>query len=273
MKRAIAIIACVISTSGIAAADEPAEDPQALLHDATQALVSARPGDAIAKLEALGDRGVVDAVVSFDRGVAYAERVRSGGERPGDLGHAAHGFEEALRLTHDPALKNDARHALATVRAEIARRRARAGDTVDIEHGVSLGRSIVEVAHENVWALAAALTSIVLAIAIVLRGFARSPRMKIAAGTTCGIAGALSVAMLLLVWSARDARLHVVEGVVVAPDVRLFDARRLALEGAAPVAEGTRVRMLDESGGFTHVSIGATEGWLPQNAVLPLARR
>lgn len=273
MKRAAAIAFCLVFTSGIAAADEPAEDPQALLREATQALVNARPGDAIAQLEALGDRGVVDAVVSFDRGVAYAERVRAGAERPGDLGHAAHGFEEALRLTHDPALKRDATQALAVVRAEIARRRARAGDTVDIEHGASLGRSIVEVAHENVWALAAALTSLVLAVAIVLRGLARSARLKIAASTTCGIAGSLSLAMLVLVWAARDARLHVVEGVVVAPDVRLFDARRLALEGAAPVAEGTRVRILDESAGFTHVSLGATEGWLPQSAVLPLARR
>jgi hypothetical protein len=257
-----------------ARADEPAEDdPSVLLQAATDALAGERPAEAIAKLEALGDRGIVDPVVSFDRGLAYAERVRAGAERPGDLGHAAHGFEEALRLTRDATLQKDAARGLATVRAEIARRRARAGDTVDIEHGASLGRSIVELAHENVWAFAALTLSVVFAIAIVLRSRISAPRVRVAASTTAGISGAFFGIALLLAWAARDARLHVVEGVVVAPDLRLFDARRLALEGAAPVAEGTRVRILDESGGFTHVNVAGVEGWLPQSAVLPLAKR
>jgi len=80
---------------------------------ATDALAGGKPGDAIALFEALADRGVVDENVSFDRGLAYAARVRIGAEQPGDLGRAAHGFEEARALTTDKALERDAFSALA----------------------------------------------------------------------------------------------------------------------------------------------------------------
>src|SRR5262245_40019358 len=124
-------------------ADDPAQDttepreetdPAALFRGANEALAGNRPSEAIAKLEALADRGVVDAVVSFDRGLAYAARVRAGAEQAGDLGRAAHGFEEARELTHDTALATDATNALAVVRSEIARRRSRSGESIEIEH-------------------------------------------------------------------------------------------------------------------------------------------
>ena len=63
-----------------------------------QALDDGRPGDAIADFEALGDRGVVDPVVSFNRALAYAARVRGGNALPGDLGRTALGLEEARAL-------------------------------------------------------------------------------------------------------------------------------------------------------------------------------
>lgn len=277
MKRAIVTALFVALSSAPVRAEEPApdltDDPAVLFRDAADALAGGRPADAVAKLEALGDRGVVDPVVSYDRGLAYAERVRTGAERPGDLGHAAHGFEEAKRLTRDSALREDAARALAAVRAEIARRRARAGDTVDVEHGASLGRSIVDIAHENVWAALAAVFSFVLAAGIVARARSSASRARVAASTVAGISGALFAIAIVVSWIARDTRRNVTEGVVVAPDVRLFDQRRLALEGAAPVAEGTLVRILDESAGFTHVSVAGVEGWLPQHVVLPLAKR
>src|SRR5689334_11264504 len=78
---------------GIAAhADEPQatvedQDPATIFREANDALAGERPSDAITKLESLGDKGVVDAVASFDRGLAYARRVRAGAtvEQPGDL--------------------------------------------------------------------------------------------------------------------------------------------------------------------------------------------
>jgi hypothetical protein len=271
------LLAAGLSTLGGAARAQDAEgreelDPGALFRAANAALGAERPGEAIAKLEALGDRGVVDAVVSFNRGLAYAARVRAGGEQPGDLGRAAHGFEEARELTNDRALAADATSALAIVRSEIARRRSRAGESVEIEHGFSLGRSIVELLPENVWAGIAAVMALLLSAAILLRRRATAPRAKVAATTAASITGALLLATAILAWAARDARLHLREGIVTTSGARLLDARHLAMDGVPPIPEGVRARVLDESAGFSRVVIGRAEGYLPSSAVLPLAR-
>lgn len=255
------------------AAHEEETDPVALFRGAHEALIAERPGEAIAKLEALADRGVVDAVVSFDRGLAYAARVRAGSEQPGDLGRAAHGFEETRELTHDPSLASDATSALTIVRSEIARRRSHAGDPVEIEHGFSLGRSIVDLLPENAWAGIAAFMAVALSIAIVARRVTKLPRAKVAATTAGAIAGSLLLITSLLVWVARDARLHLREAIVIAQNGRLLDVRHLAIDGVAPVPEGVRVRVLDEGAGFSRIVVGGAEGYLPSSSVLPLAKR
>lgn len=270
------LLACAAFT-GTARADEDAPqeetNPAALFRGAQEALAADRPGEAIAKLEALADRGVVDAVVSFDRGLAYAARVRAGAEQPGDLGRAAHGFEETRELTRDPSLAADATSALTSVRSEIARRRSRAGDSVEIEHGFSLGRSIVDLLPENVWAALAAVMALALSAAILVRHRVTLPRAKVAATTSGAIAGSLLLITSVLAWAARDARLHLREGVVIAPNARLLDARHLAMDGVAPVPEGARARIVEESGGFSRVIVGSLDGYLPSSAVLPLAKR
>ncbi|MBX3219691.1 MAG: hypothetical protein KF795_04165 [Labilithrix sp.] len=277
MRASFAVLLACVAFAGSARAEEDAPheelDPAALFRGAHDALVADRPGEAIAKLEALADRGVVDAVLSFDRGLAYAARVRGGGEQPGDLGRAAHGFEETRELTRDPTLAADATSALAIVRSEVARRRSRAGESVEIEHGSSLGRSIVDLLPENAWAVIGAVMALALSVGIVARRRATLPRAKVAATTSSAIAGSLLVASAVLAWAARDARLHLREGVVIAPNARLLDARHLAMDGVAPVPEGVRARIVDEGAGFSHVVVGGADGYLPSSAVLPLARR
>jgi hypothetical protein len=248
-------------------------DPAALFRAATDALAGARPVEAIAKLEALGDRGVIDAVVSFDRGLAYAGRVRAGAEQPGDLGRAAHGFEEARELSRDSALIADATKALTDVRAEVAHRRSRAGDPIELETGTSLGRSIVKLLPENVWALLAAACSLALAVGIVLRSKARVRRLKVAGTTTCAVAGGLLVVFSLVLAEARNVRLRVREAVVIAPSTRLLDDKHVAMLSVAPLPEGARVELLDEGADFAHVLAGRAQGWLPSSAVLPMAKR
>jgi hypothetical protein len=247
-------------------------DPKALFQAATDALAGDRPTLAIAKLEALGDRGVIDPVVSYDRGLAYAGRVRAGAEQPGDLGRAAHGFEEARELSHDSALVSDATTALAAVRAEVAKRRSRAGDPIELEHGVSLGRSIVKLLPENVWAILAALCSLALTVGIFVRARAQVRRLKVAGTTTCAIAGGLLFVLALVVQSARDIRLHVREAVVIAPATRLLDEKHVALLSVAPLPEGERVQLLDEGSDFAHVIAGRAVGWLPSSAIVPMAK-
>jgi hypothetical protein len=276
LASVILSIGAVAGTVAVARADDtpPEEtDPATLFQGANEALAAGRPSEAIAKLEALADRGVVDAVVSYNRGLAYAARVRAGAEQAGDLGRAAHAFEEARELTRDASLSKDATSALATVRSEIARRRSRSGESVEIEHGLSLGRAVVDLLPENVWAAAAAFMTVALSIAIVVRRRQRMSRAKVAATTAGAIAGALLVATSALAWAAREARLHVREGVVIASSARLLDARHLAMDGVAPIPEGLRVRILEEGGGFSKISVAGIEGFLPSSVVLPIAKR
>lgn len=271
-----ALFAAVLLSSPRVARAEPEvtdEDPAKLFDKATQAIAGERHGEAIALLEALGDRGIVDASASFNRGLAYALRVRGGGEQPGDLGRAAHGFDEARTLTHDASMAKEAERSARLVRAEVARRRARGGEAAPIDGGASLGRAIVDLLPENVWGGASALSALVLTIFVVVRALAGSPRAKVGANTTLGVSGALMALTALLAWSARDVRLHVRDGVVIAPAARLLDERHLAQNGVAPIAEGARVRLVEDAGGFSHVSAAGFDGYLPSSAVLPIAKR
>lgn len=279
MRRRVGLPLLLLSFAATTAmGDEPPpaldeQDPSALFREATDALAGDRPADAIAKLESLGDHGVLDPVVSYDRGLAYALRVRAGAEQPGDLGRAAHGFEEARALSADDALIDDATRALVAVRAEVARRRARAGDPVEVQHGVSLGRSIVGLLPENAWAMLGVAFSLVLAAAIATRARARAPRAKVAATTTSAISGALLAIAALLAWAARDARLHLREGIVIAPGARLLDERHLAKDGASALPEGARVRIVNEAGGYSRIEVGGESGDVSSSAVLPIAKR
>lgn len=248
------------------------QTPDAIFRAATDALSGDRPADAIVTLESLADHGVVDPVASYDRGLAYALRVRAGAEQPGDLGRAAHGFEEARELSSDPALVADATRALVAVRAEVARRRSRAGDPVELSSGVSLGRSIVRLLPENAWAGLAVAFSLVLAVAIVLRARVAAPRAKVAATTTAAVSGALLVLATLLAWAARDARLTLREGVIVAPSARLLDERHLARDDVAALPEGARVRILEEAGEYDRIAVAGEEGFVQTSAVRPLAK-
>jgi len=262
------------AASGLASApDEGEADPAALFRSATDALAGDRPADAIARFEALGDRGVVDPVLSYDRGLAYAARVRAGAGHPGDLGRAAHAFEEARELSSDAALVADATRALAAVRAEIARRRARTGDPIEIDSGVSLGRSIVQLLPENAWAILAALSSLAMCVGIVVRARASERRAKVAGTTTASVAFGVLLVTALLVHSARDARLHLREAVVIAEGTRLLDDRRIAIADVGALPEGARVQLQEEGTDFARVVVGRTTGVLPSSAILPLAKR
>ncbi len=275
MKRpllALLVLAALGALGPRARADDEPRTPAAILKAGTDALAGERPNEAIAELETLNDRGVTDPVVSFDRGLAYAARVRAGSEQPGDLGRAAHGFEEAKELTHDMRLGKDAATALAAVRSEIARRRARAGDPVQIEHGFSLGRAIVDVLPENAWAGIAGLMAIILTIAILLRRLAVQPRAKVAATTTAAVAGLLLVVGAGLTYAARDARRNLREGILVVSNARLLDAKHLPRDGADPLPEGLRVRIVDEDNGYSRIAFAGGDGVIPTTSVLPLAR-
>jgi hypothetical protein len=249
------------------------DDPAAVFAQGTQALRDGRAGDAVASFESLADRGVVDPAASYDRGLAYALRVRIGAEVPGDLGRAVHGFEEARDLSHnDPKLAEDASHALTIVRSEVARRRMRAGEPASVDPGRSLSSTVSGLLAEDTWAELAVLQAAVFAFALFARWVGRKRRVRIAGSVVAGIAAvalALSVAMTL---ASRHDRLSLHEAIIVSAAARTTDEHGIALPGAAPLPEGARVEVLETTGPSTRVRFGSVEAWVAAGALRALSR-
>ncbi len=257
------------SSAPAPAADDGAS---ALFASAAKALQEGRAGDAIGAFETLADDGVVDAVASYDRGLAYAMRVRIGGEVPGDLGRAAHGFEEARELSRDPKLTDDAAAALGVVRGEIARRRLRAGEPVEVDPGRSLARTLAGLLPEGLWSAMAVALSVSLAAGLFARAWGGRPRTRIAGGVIASIAApALAVAVGMTL-AARHDRWSLREAVVVAPGARPTDLRGLVVPGATPLPEGARVEVVESRGASTRVRFGAIDAWVPSGTLRELAR-
>jgi hypothetical protein len=265
----VPVAAWVLSSASPARA---AEETDALFAAGSTALAEGRPGDAVADFEALADHGVVDAAASFDRGLAYTNRVRIGAEQPGDLGRAAHGFAEARALASDPSLSRDAASALTLVRAEVARRRAQSGDPVELDQGVSLGRAIVELVPENAWAVLASVASVLLGLGLFARGAVSDRRQRVAATLVCAVAAPLLVAGAVLTLAARSERLHLVEGIVVATSARPTDDKGVAIPGALPIPEAVEVEITGARPGWVRVQRGSQIAWLPSQGVRTLAR-
>jgi hypothetical protein len=270
--RALAFVLAFLVLVSCASSARAQDDPAALFAQATQALKEGRAGDAVAAFEALADRGVVDPVASYDRGLAYATRVRIGAEAPGDLGRAAHGFEEARDLSRDPRLIDDATRALTVVRSEVARRRTRAGQPVEVDPGRSLTRTVASLLPEDTWAGLAVGASALLSLGLFVRWLARALRLRVACGVAASVAApalAVSIAMTL---AARHDRLGLREAVVVAANARPTDDRGIVVSGATPLPEGARVEVLEARGPWTRVRFGAIEASVAAGALRDLAR-
>lgn len=272
MKRAFAAATLLVLSCATSLAHADAET-DALFREGVASLDAGRPAQAIANFEALADRGVTDATASYDRGLAYAMRVRVGGEVPGDLGRAAHGFEEARALTSDPSLAKDAAAALGVIRTEVARRRARAGEPVEIDPGVPALRVAARLLEEETWFWIAAVASLLIAAGFGARAWSGARRVRIAGVVVAGASSLVLAASAGLAWKARSDRLHLHEAVVVAPAARPCDAHGIAITGATPLPEAARVELLDdERGSFSRVRFGATETWVPSSTLREIER-
>lgn len=257
---------------GMAAIAQTDDTPDVLAQKAVAALKGGHPAEAIADFESLADRGIVDANMSFDRGLAYAERVRVGGEQPGDLGNAAHGFEEARTLTHDSALRDQCTRALAIVRAEVGHRRSRAGHPADLEQTPRLREAIVGAVSEDAWCLLALLTSIAATVALYVRWLTDERRREVAANVALAIAVPVLAGTVICAFFARDMRLHRVDAVVVSGSARPSTSAGIALPNAETLPEGARVQVLAENAGWDQIRWGALDTWVPASAVRTIER-
>ena len=270
LAMATLVASGVLAGTGVAVADPPAEDV-ALFQSAVTRLHDGKPGEAIADLEALADHGVVDATVSFDRGLAYVSRVRVGGEQPGDLGEAAHGFAEAQHLTSDRSLAAEATRALGLVRAEVGRRRARAGEPVEFDPGVALGPAFLRLLPEDGWALLGVFGSVVLGLSLFLWRAASERRSRIAATVTAGVATVLLGAGTAATFAARHQRETVTPGVIISAGAHPTDERGLIIAGAPVVPEAAEVEIVGHRAGWAQVRWGKVLAWIPAGSVRPIA--
>lgn len=266
------LVIAVVAVWGRAAQADDAETPPALFGRGAQALREGRASDAISAFESLADRGTVDPAASYDRGLAYAMRVRIGAEVPGDLGRAAQGFEEARDLTHDAKLADAASRALSVVRSEVARRRTRAGEPVEVDAGRSLGRTVSSLLAEDSWCVLAAVCSAILATGLFVRWIGRTRRLRVGGGVAAGLAAPVVVLAIAMALAARHDRLEVREAVVVTPGSRPSDERGIVTPGATPLPEGARVEVVESRETRDRIRFGALDGWVPASAVREIAR-
>ena len=209
--------------------------------------------------------------MSLDRGLAYALRVKLGADVPGDLGRAAHGFEEARVLGAEPAAAGAAARALVTVRAEVARRRARAGDPASLEPGAPLGRSIARLLPENGWAALSLAASLLLGVGLFVRGLGGARRAKIGGAIAASVAAPALILSAAFHLVAKDERLHLREAVVVVASARLTDDAHRPLPQDPFVPEAAKVELVDARAGWAHIRWGALDGWVSSSAVRPIA--
>ena len=269
--------ACAIAVVAVAALCAPAraqtgDDTVTLFSSGTAALRDGRAADAIASFEALADRGVVDPVLSYDRGIAYATRVRIGAEVSGDLGRAAHGFEEARDLTHDARLAEDATRGLTLVRSEVARRRVRAGEPVEVDPARGLARMLAGLLPEDVWSAVAVASSVAFGLGLFVRWIASARRTRIGGGVAAGMAGPALLVAVGMTLAARHDRMHLREAVLVTANARPTDERGVTRPGVAPLPEGARVEVVDARGPWSRIRFGSTDAWVASSALRPLAR-
>lgn len=270
---AAALVGLLLAGSAGAAPDsEGPSDTKQLFDDGVTALKQERPNEAVASFEALADRGVVDAVASYDRGLAYALRVHANAEQPGDLGRAAHGFEEARELSSDPHLTADANAALASVRAEVGRRKAREGVTVDVEQRAPPWRSLAQSLGENAWAAIAVAAALLLGAGLFLRWLAQGARARAGAAIAIVAAAPALVLAAALARTARHNRLYLREAVVVSASARPSDAKGIALPQSRPLPEAARVEIVEENAGWTEFRWGSLEAWVPAATLRPIAK-
>lgn len=272
VRGALALVVLFVFSIPLAArASDASPEDEALFQSAVTKLHEGRPGEAIADFEALADHGVVDASVSFNRGLAYIGRVRVGGEQAGDLGQAAHGLVEAKELTSDRTLAAEATRALGLVRAEVGRRRAQRGEPVEFDPGLALGPSFLRLASEDGWALLASVGSLVLGVSLFVARATTERRSRIAAAVTGVVATLLVLLGTVSLFAARHQRLTATQGVIVTAGARPTDERGIVLPNGPIVPEAAEVEILGHRAGWAQVRWGNVVAWIPAGAVRPLA--
>ncbi len=263
MKRYLLVLSLAfVCSPGVALAADP--NNEELFTRASTALEKSKYAQAIQDFETLADQAEPHPDLAYNRGMAYALRSRSASAVSGDLGRAAAGFEEALRLN---PRDGEAEKALELVRAEVTRRRSKL-DKKDALVRPSLDRVIVGLLPVAVWAYLAIGFAVLFGVGLVLRQRARGA-LHVAGAVAAPLALLACLVLVPLAIFARELDLTTRPAVVVAPETTLSDAEGKPLD-APPLPEASLVEIGARKGDTVAVRWGSYEGFLPADHLRPL---
>jgi hypothetical protein len=130
----------------------------------------------------------------------------------------------------------------------------------------SLGRAIVTLASENVWAAIAALGSVAAAAGLALQRFSARYNARLAGSIALGVGLLLLVLGAALLASASYLRRTTTPAIVVVEQARMLDEHGRQVAAAAgeadSVPEGAEVYVTERRGGLSRIVWGSSEGWL-----------
>jgi hypothetical protein len=240
---------------------------------ALDALAKGADNDAIDRLELLADQGVISADASLARAAAYLARADGPSAQPGDLGRAAAALSEALLLRPGDA---QAERGLEAVQAEIARRHSKQRESVVVRP--RLGRALVALLTEQVWAALAVLSSLAVALGVVTRRLGKTPLARLTGLVAIGVGALLMLGFGAGAYAAEQFRVTSRPAVIVVPEARLTNetGRPLPFKRGADtttVPEGATVYVREQREGRCLVEWGSTDGWLRLSEVRILASR
>jgi hypothetical protein len=271
VKHALLCLWALLLTFGALPAQ--AASPEREYQAALDALAKGADNDAIDRLELLADQGVVNPDASIARAAAYLARADGPSAQPGDLGRAAAALGEALLLRPGDVR---AEQSLETVQAEIARRRSKERESVVVRP--RLGRAIVALLSEQVWAVLAVLSSLAVALGVIVRRLGKTPFARLTGLVAIGVGTLLMLGFGAGAYSAEQFRVTSRTAVVVVPEARLTNetGRPLPFKRGADtttVPEGATVYVREQREGRCLVEWGSTDGWLSASEVRILASR
>lgn len=275
--RALRLAAvCVSLLTSAAASAETREEPSAtrLVSESAEDIERGAFSEAIEKLELWADRGLVDADVSFNRGVAYLERARTSTARSGDRGRAIAGFAEAASLRPGDA---EAERAIAVAQGELDELRARKRGASATE-SPAFGALLLGLLTENAWARLAALASLTTTLGLVVVALTRKGTLETPASPwrlTGSVLASVGALCLVVTGGAsallRHERLTRSPAVIVASSAQPLDERGRPTRGA-PLLEGARVRVIETREQRALVSTGQARVWVHLGDVQLLRR-
>ena len=230
--------ACVCMVQGRVARAEEVVSGAAV----AQALEAGAPGKAIALAEALADHGFVSPELAYHRGLAYASRLATADEAPGDGGQAMAAFldADALGASGDVASRVEA--GLKSVRSHLARKRSSGGLSAMVEASPGLRRAALLALPVTLWLAIGGAASLVSALMAMLawRSERGARSTTVAAAVLCA---GLGIAFSLAGYVAQGLRSGEAVMVVISAQAPLFDASTGALTEDDALGEGLPVRV------------------------------